>query len=209
VTKATLPSLFESTALRYKSLRDAALAKEAKAIWASGPGEPFSLEPYRMELLGIDPGKVIESEAQQKPAKVRLKYLLDEHGRVICRTEYADRDGKQGPWIVQHEFYECSDEAVHRYTFGTALEHAIEGRLHRVTVLHLSGSQVTHAEDLYFKRQEYTRKTFEYEDSHCKAVTMTWPDTGRSRHFVATSTHGRIEIFEVENGQRERIYPEN
>jgi hypothetical protein len=175
--------------------------------WGTGDGEPFSVEPYRMEILGISPGKFLD-KPPKKITKNKYCYHIDGLGKIIARTEYSEPYGNQ--WIVYREFYEQTIDGIVRYSYGSAVDGQKDTpNLQKVALIEFKkNSQVNAVYEIFKKRLEYTETRYEYIDNAISKISTLWPDTGMTRSILVSNKDGQTFLHEVTPDGIDQIYPE-
>ncbi len=79
--KEKLEKLMKEYKSKSKELIEEAENNSIKKIWSQGIGDAFSIEPYRVELLGIKPSRILKKAGE--PGKNKHCYDLDKVGRII------------------------------------------------------------------------------------------------------------------------------
>ena len=87
MTKSDLLKLLESAHPTYNERVARVESEGVVKKWGMGVGEPLSIEPYRMEILGIKPGRFLDAGAKKIANKAYCN-LFCAAGRVVGRKEY-------------------------------------------------------------------------------------------------------------------------
>lgn len=191
----------------------ASLLKEAKAItnstkWGAGALDPVSLEPYRIELLGEKPGKMLKGPSA--PAKNRFLYHYDNEGRVVYAINYAELGGppNKKEWIHFDNFYKYGNNEVFRFVFSSVLGDKVDAKLAKVIFIKTANNKVETVYCLDMPELEFTKTIYKYLGNGCISIDCTWPDgIYPTRKYMVED--GGENIFEVTDGVRERIYPKS
>ncbi len=82
-----LKKFYEKIQADYKSLHKQCLDRVARWVYSTGP--LFSFLPMGNEVLGLKPGREVDSAK-----KAKIKYGFDADGKLICSSEDLYKDGK-------------------------------------------------------------------------------------------------------------------
>ncbi|WP_152608118.1 hypothetical protein [Burkholderia sp. A9] len=188
--------LHESDGAYSKFLR---LAKEnAKSEgWGTGAGSPFSLEPYRIEMLGVKPGRMLKGKSESGPQ--RYCYSCDEQGRVIHMVAYGKLGGPPGSrdWMRSDDFYKYSESAATRYVYGNTFKENPDSQVTRVVRLSYVSGKVSGVFQLEKRSLEYTETNYSYDASgSIVGIVVKWPE-GRfpDRVLSVAGSGGGCEDF--------------
>ncbi|MCL2310496.1 MAG: hypothetical protein FWC42_09565 [Proteobacteria bacterium] len=211
MSKNSLVELLHERTGTYLDFLRNARANTASEKWGMGIGHPFSLEPYRMETLGIKPGRMLKKKSE--PAKGRYQYSYDSAGRVIHMCEYAEWGGPPGDkaWIKSDDFYEYPIDSAFRYVFGNTFKDDPSSELTRIVQAHYENGLITKISQLENDETlEYTETLYSY-DGNGKIIRIQtqWP-YGPYPDKVMELEQGdsNVKIFAIENHERFLIYPE-
>jgi hypothetical protein len=209
VTKSDLLKLLESAHPTYNERVARVESEGVVKKWGMGVGEPLSIEPYRMEILGIKPGRFLDA-APKKIAKNRYCYYFDATGRVLGRKEYSEpSEAATKAWIVFWEFYDHIDGQILRYSYGSALD-GLEDTptLQRVACVRCEDGRVVRVGELLRKRLEYTEIHYSYEEEEIRRIDIVWPEMDQRRILIVQHNADRLTIVEETPDGPECIYPE-
>ncbi len=176
--------------------------------WGMGVGEPLSIEPYRMEMLGVAPGRFLDARPK-KISKNRYCYYFDGAGRVLARKEYSEpSETATKAWIVFWEFYDYLDEQILRYSYGSALDGLEDSpTLQRVACVDYEDGHVVRVGELFRKRLEYTEIHYSYEEERIRRIDIVWPEQGQRRRLTVQHDVDQLTIIEETPDGPECIYP--
>ncbi|NTX26102.1 hypothetical protein HT746_02900 [Burkholderia pyrrocinia] len=185
--------------------------KNAKSErWGTGVGAPFSLEPYRTEMLGVKPGRMLKSKSE--PGLRRYCYSYDDKGRVIHMVAYGKLGGPPGnqDWMRSDDFYEYSENAATRYVFGNTFRENPDSQLTRVVRLNYVGGKVSSVFQLEKRNLEYTEVIYSYgADGNIVEITVKWPEGRFPDRVLSVEGDGDdVKIFEIRDQRKIPVYPE-
>nr|WP_141661864.1 hypothetical protein [Burkholderia ambifaria] len=185
--------------------------KNAKSeMWGTGIGSPFSLEPYRTEILGVKPGRMLKSKS--KPGPRRYCYSYDDSGRVIHMVAYGKLGGPAGnqDWMRSDDFYQYSENFATRYVFGNTFRASPDSQVTRVVRLSYENGRVSKVFQIERRNLEYTETNYLYDDSgRVFEIRVKWPE-GRfpERLLLVEGEGSNVKIFEVRDQRKIPVYPE-
>lgn len=207
MTKTALERALKENAGAYDDKLRSAEANTSETRWAVG-GVPGDLEPFRMELLGIAPGRYLKN-APKKIATGALRCCFDARQRIVSTTEYAERDG-DGQWIVYREFFEYQDAQVLRFSYGSAVDGMQDSpTLQKVACIESDAmGRTTIVEEIRHRRLEYTETSYTYCEDEIGEIHIRWPETDATRTITVDRDHGAISLHEITPDGPEQIYPE-
>ncbi|WP_155631406.1 hypothetical protein, partial [Burkholderia cepacia] len=130
--KDSLVKLLAACDGAYPRFLQKAKEKTKSQKWGAGVGVPWSLEPYRVEMLGIKPGRMLKGESEPGPR--RYCYSYDDEGRVIHVVKYGKLIGPADnrDWIRSDEFYEYFDGFVMRYVYDDTFREDPDSEMTRI-----------------------------------------------------------------------------
>ncbi|MPV67481.1 hypothetical protein [Burkholderia sp. BE17] len=177
--------------------------------WGAGVGVPFSLEPYRMEVLGVKPGRMLKHKSEPGPR--RYCYSYDDQGRVIHAVAYGKLGGTPGSldWMRSDDFYEYSENAATRYVFGNTFRGNPDSQVTRVVRLNCVNGRVYGVFQVEKGSLEYTETTYSYDAvGNIVEIRIKWPE-GRFPDRVLSVERGGsgVSIFEIRDQRRIPVYP--
>ncbi|WP_321954447.1 hypothetical protein [Paraburkholderia bannensis] len=211
--KSDLINLLEANDRKYPVFLKKAKECTVSEKWGSGMGAPFSLEPYRMEMLGIKPGRMLKGKSE--PGARRYHYMYDREGRVVHVVAYGklggDSDNKD--WMKSDEFYEYSENFAFRFVFDNTFRENPESQLTRVVCIEYQTGQVKCAYQLEKRNLEYTESVYSYDDRSeaIVGITVKWPSGPYPNRVLRVDQgdgHGDIKILEVRDQKETSVYPE-
>jgi hypothetical protein len=213
MSKNTLLKILSDKNGRYLDFLRCAHADAASEKWGSGVGAPFSLEPYRMEILGIKPGKMLK--IQSEPGVRKYQYFYDSKGRVIYVRAYSKLGGppEDRTWIHADDFYEYGADLAIRYVFGNTFRNNPSSQLTRIVQVKYEDELIVKAFQLESRNLEYTETTYYYGDgddgAYIAKIEIKWPD-GPYPDRVLKVDHkgGDVSIFELRDNRKIPVYPE-
>ena len=207
MTKSALERALQENAASYHDKLKSADANTAEIRWAVASA-PLALEPFRMELLGMAPGKFLKS-APKNIAAGRLRCCFDAQQRIVSTTEYAELDDA-GQWLVYREFYEYLGAQVLRYSYGSAVDGMPDSpTLQKVAAIECDAQgRTTVVKEIFFRRLEYTETSYTYCETGIGEINIRWPETGAVRTITVKHDHGAISLHEITPDGLEQIYPE-
>lgn len=207
MTKSALERALKENASAYDDKLRSAEANTSETRWAVG-GVPGDLEPLRLELLGMAPGRYLKN-APKKIATGALRCCFDARERIVSTTEYAERDDA-GQWIVYREFFEYHDAQVLRFSYGSAVDGMPDSpTLQKVARIESDASgRTTLVAELLFKRLEYTETRYTYCEDRVGEIHIRWPETRATRTITVAHDHDAIRLHELTPDGPEQIYPE-
>lgn len=201
--------LTESDGTYPKFLQRANESAKSEA-WGTGVGAPFSLEPYRTEILGIKPGRMLKSKSEPGPR--RYHYLYDEIGQVIHMVAYGKLGGPAGnqDWMRSDDFYEYSEDFATRYVFGNTFRENPDSQVTRVVRLSYEGGRVSKVFQLERRNLEYTETGYSYDgDGRIIEIIVKWPERQfPDRLLLVEGERSDVKIFEVRDQRKIPVYPE-
>ncbi|PFH29003.1 hypothetical protein [Burkholderia sp. JKS000303] len=201
--------LAESDGAYPKFLRRAKESAKSE-VWGTGVGAPFSLEPYRTEMLGVKPGRMLKSKSEPGPR--RYRYLYDENGQVIHMVAYGKLGGPAGnqDWMRSDDFYEYSENFATRYVFGNTFRENPDSQVTRVVRLSYEGGRVSKVFQIERRNFEYTETNYSYDDcGRIFEIRVKWPEGRvRERLLLLEGEGGDVKIFEVCDQRKIPVYPE-
>jgi hypothetical protein len=208
MNKETLIQLMRKHALTYPQFLQRAQEKAVATQWGMGIGDPYSLEPYRMELLGIKPGRMLKKPS--KPAQNRYCYSFDKYKRVIHKIGYDELVGppRDKVWLHTDDFYEYGDGYAIRYVFGGVYEGGEDAKLDRIVWAEINGSKISKTFQLE-DDHEYTEESYFYDDSgNITNICLRWPECPQQgRDFKVLHESDNVKIFEIWQGEEVLTYP--
>ncbi|WP_152036638.1 hypothetical protein [Burkholderia pyrrocinia] len=200
--------LVESDGTYSKFLRR---AKERVKLerWGAGVGAPFSLEPYRTEMLGVKPGRMLKSKSEPSPR--RYCYSYDDHGRVIHAIAYGRLGGSPGDqdWMRSDDFYEYSEHSTTRYVFGNTFRENPDSQVTRVVRVSYENGRVSEVFQVEKRNLEYTESIYSYDVSgNVVEIIIKWPE-GRfpDRVLSVEGSGSDVRIFEIRDRGKVPVYP--
>ncbi len=181
----------------------------AKHRWGSGVGAPWSLEPYRLEMLGIKPGRMLKGDSEPAPRRYCLSY--DSRDHVIHLVRYGKLAGPPDnrDWLRSDEFYKYSDRVAKRYVFGDTFRKNPDSELTRIVAFELLDKSTQIAYQIESDGLEYTETTYSLDaNSNYRNVTTRWPD-GRypDRNLEIVGSGLEVQIFEIRDDRKILVYP--
>ncbi|CAI8695427.1 hypothetical protein BTK96_000342 [Burkholderia pyrrocinia] len=201
--------LIESDGAYPKFLRRAKESTKSER-WGCGVGAPLSLEPYRTEMLGVKPGRMLKGKSNPGPR--RYCYSYDDQGRVIHLVAYGKLGGPPGSqdWMRSDDFYEYSDNAATRYVFGNTFRENPDSQMTRVVRLSYVNGKVSSVFQVEKGNLEYTETTYSYDAvGNIVEIRVKWPE-GRFPDRVLSVERGAsgVKIFEIRDQRKISVYPE-
>lgn len=206
MNKETLVELMQERDLTYPAFLQRAEARTSSTQWGMGIGEPYSLEPYRMELLGIKPGRMLKKIS--KPARNRFCYLFDDQRRIIYKIEYTSpNDHKE--WRHADDFYEHGEKYIFRYVFGSVVRDGEDAKLHRIVCAELSNKRIIKTMQLERDDHEYTEEFYQYDaNQNIIGIRTVWPEmSGHQRIYKVLHETEVVRILEIDKDGETQIYP--
>lgn len=209
MNKEMLTQLMKERDLTYPEFLRRAQANTISTKWGAGVSEPYSLEPYRIEMLGNKPGRFLKKGSE--PAPNRYCYSYDDKGRVIHMVKYASLGGppEDRTWIHGDDFYEYGDGYAVRYVFGNAFRESPESKLTRIVWMEIDSGNVRKSLQLENEKYTYTETHYHYDGEEVDEIRDTWP-YGPYPDRVLKITRGMegIKIVEVRDRKEIPVYPE-
>ncbi|WP_423367943.1 hypothetical protein [Burkholderia sp. LMG 32019] len=201
--------LHESDGAYSKFLQQAKEGAKSEG-WGTGVGAPFSLEPYRTEILGVKPGRMLKSKSEPGPR--RYCYSYDDQGRVIHMVAYGKLGGPPGnqDWMRSDDFYEYSENAATRYVYGNTFRENPDSQITRVVRLNYVNGRVSEVFQIEKRNLEYTETIYSYGAAgDIVEITVKWPE-GRFPDRVLSVEGGGsdVKIFEIRDQRKISVYPE-
>lgn len=209
MNKETLVKLMQERDLTYPEFLQQAQKDTVSERWGMGIGEPYSMEPYRMELLGIKPGRMLKKPS--KPTRYRYCYSYDKDGRVIRMVEYSEMGGapENRVWLCGEDFYEYGDKCIIRYVFGNVSCGGEDASLDRIVWANTDGNKIIKTLQLENRSLEYTEECYSYDNDKIIEMHLRWPEGPYpGRDFRVFHESGGVRIMETWNNQEIQIYPE-
>jgi YD repeat-containing protein len=211
--KYDLVELLEKRSCEYSVLLGNATKESVSEKWGSGVGAPISLEPYRIEILGIKPGRILKGKSE--PGVRKYKYEYDAKGRLIHVVAYGKLGGAAGSqdWMKSDEFYEYEGKFVFRYVFGNTFKDNKDSQLTRIISLEMLRERAVCAYQLEKRNLEYTRTVYTYDERSglmCRVV-VEWPEgpyPDRVLRIEAGENSDDVKIFELRDQREIPVYPE-
>ncbi|MGN7812512.1 hypothetical protein [Flavobacterium sp. 22076] len=188
----------------YKKVKE----KTNSLQWGVGVTPPYSLEPYRFELLGNKPGKMLKKPSS--PGKNRHCYFYDNQDRIIHAISYASLGGSTGnkSWIHNDDFYEYHDNSVIRYVYSGVFESGNDNELDRVVFIEINDGLITKTYELDKLNFEYMEAEYFYENNKIIYIDFLYPDSPvKNNKFKLIHEPNEIQIIELRNGIQIQIYP--
>jgi hypothetical protein len=208
MNKEMLIKLMQERDLTYPQFLQQIQENTVSTRWGMGIGEPYSLEPYRMELVGIKPGRMLKKPS--KPAPNRYCYSYDKEGRVIHKVEHIGFGGPPGnkSWMHSDDFYEYGDGHVIRYVFGSFLTEE-EAKLDGIIWANVGDKKVHKTFRLNKWQCEYTEVSYSYDGGNVIGIRIQWPE-GPYPDRVLKVLHESGDTVRILDISREeiQIYPE-
>lgn len=210
MNKHELMAILTSKNSAYPEFAAIAAAQTSSIKWAFGIAPPFSLEPYRVELLGIKPGKMLKTASS--PGRNRHRYSFDSEGRVLHCVSYASRSGRPGQerWIHVDDFYDYAyaKDTIIRYVYGDVVDGGEDAALDRVVVVELKSGSVVRDWVLEGGELEYSKTEYLYVGGKVDEIRRTWPDAPeRNSHFKLIHEKDGVRILERGARGETQIYP--
>ncbi|NIE55608.1 MULTISPECIES: hypothetical protein [unclassified Burkholderia] len=178
--------------------------------WGTGVGAPFSLEPYRTEILGVKPGRMLKSKSEPGPR--RYCYSYDDHGRVIHMVAYGKLGGPAGnqDWMRSDDFYVYSENFATRYVFGNTFRENPDSQVTRVVRAIYEDGRISKTFQIERRNAEYTETTYLYDDSgRIFEIRIVWPEGRFPERLLSLEGEGDdVKIFEIRDQRRIPVYPE-
>jgi len=206
MNKETLIKLMQERGLAYPQFLRHAQENTALTQWGTGKGEPYSLEPYRMERAGIKPGRLLPTSLE--PAPNRYCYSYDEYGRVIHMIgDYRSigfPDNKE--WLHRDDFYEYGESHIIRYVFDTVFREGKDAKLSGVVWANIDEDRrIYKSFHLESKAYEYTEETYFYDGGNIVGIQLRWPEIAHP-DIVYKIFHesGNVVIFESYENKGEK-----
>jgi hypothetical protein len=208
MNKETLKKLLNERNFTYPQFLQRARNNTVSTQWGMGIGEPYSLEPYRMELLGGKPGRMLKKVSE--PAKNRYLYSFDKDGRVIHKLEYCFIGGPPGnkSWVHHDDFYEYFDDHALRFVFHS-ISHDDEPRdLTRVVWISFDKDRVKKYFQLENNNYEYTETSYFYDDDNIIKIITSWPEGPYpDRNYRIIHEPDSFRIVEIHNSEEIPVFP--
>lgn len=208
MNKEELIALMEARDRKYPEFVAAVRREVATTRWGSGVGEPYTVEPYRMEVLGIKPGKMLKKAAEPGPRKHCYSY--DAAGQVIHRVEYEELGGseKNRAWIHADDFYEYRDGQILKFVFGGVFGDGEDAKLTRVACIKFAEGRVVSLAQLERRQFEYTETYYKYNDNAVSEIRIRWPEGPYPDRLIEVAGSGdEVKLFAIRDGARKQIYP--
>lgn len=74
--KDSLVKLLAACDGAYPRFLQKAKEKTKSQKWGTGVGVPWSLEPYRVEMLGIKPGRMLKGESEPALGDIAIRMMM-------------------------------------------------------------------------------------------------------------------------------------
>ncbi|WP_420212040.1 hypothetical protein ACN8ZM_18945 [Burkholderia aenigmatica] len=208
--KESLVKLLSECGGAYPRFLQKAIENTKSQRWGTGVGAPWSLEPYRMEVLGIKPGRMLKGES--KPGPRRYRYSYDNEGRVIHVVKYGKLIGpaENRDWMRSDEFYDYSDGVATRYVYDNTFRENPDSEVTRIVRLSaindgFNGAFQIEGDDLEYTETIYSRTT----SGVINRITVQWPDGPFPDRVLEVIGEGDgVTIFEIRERGKIRVYPE-
>jgi hypothetical protein len=146
--------------------------------WGMGIGDPWSLEPYVMETLGIKPGRMLKGKSE--PAKHRYHYFLDSQHRMIHEISFGQNFGTpdQPRWGCSDMFYRYGERDAIAYLFPRVINGRSSSPVEVIHWFEMDGDRVLSVTSLNHKLspQGYSTRTFTYENDKVVGIRCSWPE---------------------------------
>ncbi|WP_322047674.1 hypothetical protein [Paraburkholderia sp. J67] len=211
MSKDALLELFHDRSGTYSTFLRTALESSVSEKWGEGVGAPFSLEPYRMEILGIKPGRMLKKLSE--PGKRRYHYFYNSDGKVIYARAYSEIGGppEDRAWMHADDFYEYDADSAFRYVFGNAFRENPDSKLTRIVkVVYENGLPVREFQ-LESRNFEYTETNHSYDGSgNLIEIKIKWPDGPYpDRMLKIYHEIDGLKVFEIRDQREIPVYPES
>ncbi|POM17557.1 Uncharacterised protein [Burkholderia cepacia] len=195
----------------YPRFLQKAKEKTKSQKWGTGVGVPWSLEPYRMEMLGIKPGRMLKGESEPGPR--RYCYSYDDEGRVIHVVKYGKLIGPADnrDWIRSDEFYEYFDGFVMRYVYDDTFREDPGSEITRIVKFAIVDDKNSVAYQIEKDDLEYTETIYSRAATGgIKNITVHWPEGPFPDRVLEVVGEGaELEIFEIRDRVKLPVYPES
>ncbi|MBN3824833.1 hypothetical protein G3O00_14555 [Burkholderia sp. Ac-20384] len=208
--KESLVKLLSECDGAYPRFLQTAMENTKSRRWGTGVGAPWSLEPYRMEMLGIKPGRMLKGESEPGPR--RYCYSYDDEGRVIHVVKYGKLMGpaENRDWVRSDEFYDYSDGVATRYVYDDTFREDPDSEITRIVQFANINDGVDKAFQIERDDLEYTETIYSRGSSGVVSnITVHWPDGPFPDRVLEVIGEGdSVTIFEIRDKEKIRVYPE-
>ncbi len=208
MNKEFLKKLMSEKINSYSDFLECVKKRTMSEKWSAGALEAYSIEPYRMELFGWKPGRMLKKASE--PGKNRYRYLLDEQEKIIGSVAYMEKVKFQDEWIHSENFYEHYSDHIVRYQFGSVRGLEKNAHLQRIVYVELKDGKPIKSSELSATREEYSETDYLYDFGKIVEIEIKmWRQILIVRNFVLKHTESEVVIFEkIQDGNLKQIYPE-
>lgn len=199
-----LSKIFTKNIDSYPHFHEYVLKNSTSEKWGAGKMPPFTLEPYDVELLGCNRGKLLKKLSS--PAKNRFKYLFDQNNRMLNVVGYS-AILNDGEWLRYEEIFEYHDEGIFKFDFSGVTDDPTDAQLQKVTYLTISteGPKTSH---IFGKNDSYVEIDYQYNKGKIGSIKMRlWQESYFERFFEIKHEDKEIFINEIANGKTHPVYP--
>ena len=205
--KDYLIDIFNEYKSKYSELKIWLSDNAVSQSWGMGVLSAYSLEPYRFELLGYKPGRMLKKK-DCSPAVNRHKYFMDINNNIIGVVRYAKFVDVHKEWIVYREFYFRKDNEVIGLIFGSAFENKDDANLNKVVLVKLDDGIITDSYT-YSYDNRFAARRYLYKDNVITNIEeRLWLGT-YIEHYYNIETEPTLKITENTPKGLIQIYPSN
>ena len=204
--KDYLIDIFNEYKSKYPELKIWLSDKAVSQSWGMGVMPAYSLEPYRSELLGYKPGRMLKKK-DCSPAVRRQRYFMDINNNIFGEISYAKFSNLKKEWLVYRKFYFRQDNEIIGLIFGATLESKDDANLNHVILVKLDDGIIT---DSYFYSYDnrFAARRYLYKDNVITNIEeRLWLST-YIEHYYNIETEPTLKITENTPEGLVQIYPE-
>ena len=205
--KDYLIDIFNEYKSKYSELKIWLSDNAVSQSWGMGVLSAYSLQPYRCELLGYKPGRMLKKK-DCSPAVHRQRYFMDINNNIIGVVRYAKFVDVHKEWIVYREFYFRKDNEVIGLIFGSAFENKDDANLNKVVLVKLDDGIITDSYT-YSYDNRFAARRYLYKDNVITNIEeRLWLGT-YIEHYYNIETEPTLKITENTPKGLIQIYPSN